>query len=246
MVCFSAKTPTATDVAWRDFARDGLSKQKIRRPSGGEIIPYTAKEIRDQSAGSQTISYPAGAEGGYFVPPSFNDRQLASMKQYDAIFDPENNQTITTENGQTLALPNTDDVSNESVLVGENTDPGKGNNVTFGTTQLNAYSFRTKRVMVSFELLQDANYNVGPLLERCFAIRHARGIGQYLINGTGVSQPGGLLPAAVEADNLTYAEGASANTGLAGDTMANSIGSADLYNTYFNLNKAYRVKRSGF
>ena len=93
---------------------------------------------------------------------------------------------------------------------------------------------------VSRELLEDTSYNVGALLERVFAIRHARGIGKYLVNGTHVNQPGGLLEAAVLTENITYASGAKSNTGVSADTGANSIGTPDLLNCYFGLNRAYR------
>jgi HK97 family phage major capsid protein len=77
--------------------------------------------------------------------------------------------------------------------------------------------------------------------ERAIALRFARGISPYLISGTGVGQPLGLIPGALAANaKVIVASGSAANTG-GSETGATSIGSADLYKTFHALNRAYRA-----
>ena len=233
------RIPAEAESEWRDFI-SGNSKRQFQ---------YTGKhEVRAaaQTAGSQSISYTEGPEGGYFVPAGYVYRQLESMRAYDELFDPYNHNAIETETGAPIALPSFDDVSNASTIVGENTNNGAAPLVTFTNTQLSAYSYRTRPIYISMELEQDSGVPVGSLIERVFAIRHARGVGKDLITGVGGgSAPTGILTALNLLDTPEIiAGGANPNSGNAGDTGANSIGSQDLSSLFFSLDRAYRREAS--
>lgn len=231
--------PFEAEVDWRSFIT-GTAKRRYESAGRHEVRAV-------QEAGTQSISY-SNADGSNFVPVGFQDRQLVSKRQYDQIFDDRFHNRIDTETGNPTQLPSFDDVNNAAVQVGENTSPygtettaGQAPTVAVSYNQLNAYSFRSGYVSVSYESLQDAGTPWGELLERAFAIRMARGVGKALVLGSGSSAPQGLLTG-IDATTSPeiIAAGANPNSGNSGDNGASSIGSQDLENVYFGLNTAYR------
>ncbi|HVA17671.1 MAG TPA: phage major capsid protein [Candidatus Dormibacteraeota bacterium] len=229
------------EMEWRACleGRSGV----VGNPTDGEIgEPLTRSEVekRANEAGQQSITYTQGPAGGYFVPFQFYQRLTETMKQYDQIFDDAYSNIIETESGSPITLPILDDVSHASTLVGETIQSGESDFVA-GGLELKSYSYRSGISYVTLELLQDSGIPWATLLELTFARRHARGVGAALVNGTGSSQPTGLLTAALAAGAaVTIAGGSATNDGSA-STGANSIGSLDLWNCYKGLNKAYRA-----
>src|SRR5665213_433009 len=197
-------------------------------------------EQRANEAGTQSVSLTQGVAGGYFVPQGFADRAFQVMKTYDAIFDPAYSNIIETVMGANMPFPVWDDTANNSVLVSEAAISNEVDIASFGSTQLNAWNFRSKIVAVSLELLQDSAFPIADTLQTVFASRMARGVGQSLISGTGVSQPTGLITGVVASGvSPTIASGSSTNDGSA-NTGANSIGTADINKLYHSLEAAYR------
>jgi len=225
------KLPEEVETEWRDFVQG----RKVRKTS----VP-SDKEIRANEAGTQSVLAPLGAQGGYFVPPGINDRAFETMKKYDDIFDTAFCNIIETTNGAVMEMPAWDDLANESVQVGETNQSTEVDVASFATAQLSAYAFRSKIVACSLELLQDSNYPIGAVLERVFAMRHARGVGQALITGSGVSAPTGLLTAVVASGaSPILASGSSGNTGNS-DSAATTVGTQDLNALYGRLDPSYR------
>jgi HK97 family phage major capsid protein len=250
----SLQLPERADREWRGFAM-GQNERRYVRTSGFEI--HTEKRAAEidrerraaQLAGSQTISWTNLAAGGAFVPWEYVDRQLASRKQYDGIFD--NCLEILTDTGRPTSLPAIDDVENQSTQVSENTNSYGivAPTINASVTQLGAFTFRAGApIFVSLEALQDSGTPWPALLERAFAIRHARGVGQALITGAGGGNaPTGILTALNNLDlPEVIAGGANPNTGNAADTGANSIGSADLTQLFYSINSAYRANAQWF
>ena len=226
-----AQLPSEAEREWRDFFS--------RRPIPKTLTPSEA-EVRANEAGQQPITYTQGAAGGYFVPQGFSERAFWSMRQYDQIFDPLFSNIVETETGSNMPFPMIDDVTNSSVQVSESAQSSEVDVANFGSTQLNAYSFRSKVVAVSLELLQDSNFPLPAVLERAFALRHARGVGAALVNGSGVSAPTGLITGLQSAGAaVVVASGSSTNTG-GSETGSASIGTQDINSAYHKLDQAYR------
>ena len=197
-------------------------------------------ETRANISGTQSISYTEGASGGYFVSPGMWDRFLEVAKQYDQLFDSQFHNSIDTDTGAVTPAPAFNDVTNSSVQVGEAQQSSEVDVFAFGTVQLAAYTFRSKKIAISIELANDINFNLGAVIERVFAMRHARGVGASLVNGTGVNAPTGLLTATVASGvSPVIASGSSANTG-GSETGATSIGTADINSLLHKLDPAYR------
>ena len=223
---------------WREFVK-GSEVRESRVPPD--------REIRANEAGSQSLSYTAGSSGGYFVPPGMHDRMLATMAMYDQVFDPAFHNHIETPKGGVLTVPIADDVHNQSVLVSETTGSTETDIYNLGNVELEAYSFRSGLVAVSLELLQDSSqFPIGAILEKIFAVRHARGVGKLLITGSGsAGNPTGLLTAALLTGNIVVAGGSAANTG-GSETGANSVGTVDIKNLYAKLDPAYRMNAAWY
>lgn len=222
--------PTEADREWRAFAF-GKNVRLTRPPDA---------ERRANEAGTQSLTYTAEAAGGAFVPTGIHDRAFETMKQYDEIFDPQFSNVVETDTGNAMPFPVWDDLSNQSVQVGETVQSNEVDVANFGDIQLNGWSWRSKVVAVSLELLSDSNFPWPLVLERVFAMRHARGVGQALITGSGVGGPTGLLTAVVASSaSPVIAAGSSANTGGT-ETGATSLGTADLGSCFSKLDRAYR------
>jgi HK97 family phage major capsid protein len=220
-----------TEQEWRSFA------------SGDPVRPTRVPkdtEVRANEAGTQSITSTQGSTGGYFVPQGIYNRALEVMRQYDAIFDPRFSNVVETATGSNMPFPAWDDASNASTQVSEASQSTEVDIANFGTAQLNAYSFRSKIVAVSLELLQDSNFPWPAILERVFAMRHARGVGKAFVNGTGVASPTGLTTAVIASGaSPVIASGSSANTG-GSESGATSLGTADIATLYHKLDPAYR------
>jgi HK97 family phage major capsid protein len=216
---------------WRSFL-----KGEPVRPT--RVPPDT--EVRANEAGTQSLTATQGPAGGYFVPFGIHDRAFETMRQHDQVFDPQFSSIVETSSGNATTFPSWNDVTNSSVQIGETVQSNEVDIANFGNITLNAYTFRSKIVAVSIELLQDSEFDFGAILERVFAMRHARGVGAALISGSGVNSPTGLVTAVVASGaSPVIAAGSSTNTG-GSETGSTTIGTQDINNLYAKLDPAYR------
>ncbi|MFZ0978728.1 MAG: phage major capsid protein [Candidatus Acidiferrales bacterium] len=228
-----ARTKLPDDVAedWRNFVQH-KEVRMTSRPS--------EREIRANESGTQSVTYTQEVSGGVFRPSGFAARSFETMKQYDSVFDAQFSNIIETDDGNVMPFPAWDDLENSSALVGETQQSNEVDVANFAQIQLNAYSFRSKIVAVSLELLQDSNFEWGFVLERIFSMRHARGVGQALMTGSGVNAPTGLVTAVLASGTSpVIAAGSASNTGNS-DSAATTIGTQDIANLYAKLDPAYR------
>jgi predicted phage gp36 major capsid-like protein len=214
-------------------------------------------EQRDQQAGTQSITYSQGTEGGYFVPTGFvNDIEKAT-KFFAPLMDGSVIKIMETATGQLLPYPTSNDTKQAWKIVGENvpvTTNGQTSNydnngvvptvfpgdVLASVINFNAFKGTTGLVKVSLELLQDSAFSIESFLTEAFAIRLGRGYEAYLTNGTGSTMPTGLLPAIAASGAVpVIAAGSSANDG-GSSTGVNSIGYADLVNLTHAVDPSYR------
>jgi HK97 family phage major capsid protein len=100
--------------------------------------------------------------------------------------------SISTDSGNDLPVPTSDDTGNVGELLTENTQAAE-QDVTFGQKVLKAYVWSSKQVRVSYQLLQDSAIDMNAFLGRKLGERIGRAQAPYWISGTGVSQPEGIL-----------------------------------------------------
>jgi HK97 family phage major capsid protein len=204
---------------------------------------YRGTDSQGQAAGSQSISYTAGAAGGYFVPAGFVYDVDVATKYYAPLMNGSAFRILETATGAVLPYPTSNDTSQSASLLAENTqaveDPLTMGQVTFG-----AFKYTSKVVRVSLELLQDSAFDFGAFLTDQFGIRFGRAYERDFTTGAGGGNaPTGILTALNLLDlPEVVAQGANANSGNAGDTGANSIGTVDLTELEHAVDPTYRSR----
>jgi HK97 family phage major capsid protein len=182
---------------------------------------------------------------GSFVPTQFMQETYAAMAAHDAFLDEEAVTVLNSTNGRVTEIPTYGDIENVASVVGEsaNSTSSEAAISAPGHAAIAAYSYRSPLWRLSVEAMQDIEaMNDAVNLFRAFASdRIARGVAADLVSGDGISKPLGIVPALLNAGvTPVSAVGAADNTGDSGNTAANSIGSKDIANLYYSVNKAYR------
>jgi len=180
-------------------------------------------------AGSETISYTAGTQGGMLVPQTFMSGVVEGMKQADAIFSPEVSTVITSP---TLALnpfqiPGWDLSTIAATRVDEGVQHSSDGVMPITQKLLNSWSYRLS-LAASLEWEDDQQVFATALaaMSRAFGVGFARGIGADLVNGSGSSDPSGIL-------NGLSTKYTTANSG--------KVVLDDITAVYFSVDRIYRA-----
>lgn len=133
------------------------------------------------------------AAGGYLVPEGFRNVMTESMLAYGGLMNLAT--VITTTTGNPLPWPTNNDTGNVGAILGENTQIGE-QDLTLGQNQLGAFTYTSKLVRVSLQLLQDSAFDINTWLPRKLGERIGRAEAPHLVAGTGTGQPTGLVSSA--------------------------------------------------
>ena len=169
-----------------------------------------------------------GSAGGYLVPAEYRRVMTETMKFFSSMRQVAN--VITTDTGANLPWPSNDDTGNKGAILAENTQVTE-QDVTIGTTSLDAYMYTSKLVRVSLQLLQDSGFDIDTWLPRKLGERIGRIHEEHFTTGTGSSQPDGV------ATSATSGVTAASATAVTFDELISLIHSVDV---------AYRNERSRF
>lgn len=175
------------------------------------------EETRAQSAGTTTA-------GGYTVPPGFLVRITETLKAFGGIMNIA--EVITTDTGQPLQWPTFDGTAQVGQILSENTAE-TALDMTFGQKTLGAYTYSSRFVQVSVQLLQDTAFNLDSWVPRQLGIRIGRAVATHLATGSGTGQPEGLMTNA-----------AVGKLGVTGQTL--TVIYDDLVDTIHSVDPAYR------
>ncbi|WP_341210681.1 phage major capsid protein [Sphingomonas paucimobilis] len=197
---------------------------------GGDQSGLTAEQRTALRAGyvenrTQTAGTPAA--GGFTVPRTLANRIVEVMRDWGPMYDPGITDEMTTSGGNPYDIPTNDDTGNTSAALAEGTDltdDGSGD-VVFGQATLSAYVFATPWLKISFELLQDSQFNVEQFIARKLGERLGRGANAKLTVGTGANQPKGIIPASA--------------LGVTAAAMA-AVAADELISLQHSVNQAYR------
>jgi HK97 family phage major capsid protein len=220
---------------WRQFILTG-DCPLTRIPKDSEMRDITS----GSEAGTQSISFTQEKPGGAFVPQGLSDRFWETAKLADDLLDPAYSSAIYTHTGANTPYPSIDDVSVNGQFLGEGVQGAPTPINNFGVTQLNAWTCRSLPVPISIELEMDSAFPWGQILEKVFAGRLSRAVGQKYVSGSGVNQPTGLITGIIAAGvSPQVAIGSSTNDGSA-NTGSNSIGTTDLTKLKHSIDPAYQ------
>src|SRR5690606_7379133 len=150
--------------------------------------------------------------GGYLVPPGYRAVMTDSMKAFGGLLNLAN--VVTTATGNPLQWPTTDTTSHKGAILAENTQIAE-QDITFGTRTLGAYTYTSKLVRVSLQLLQDSAFDLDSWLPRKLGERIGRAVADDLILGDDSGKPEGIL------HNVTTSASGVAASGILYDDMIN-------------------------
>lgn len=225
----TAKTPAARALALRSTESyrtefDGWLRNE-RKESPAMI------EARALVAASSTL-----------VPQGFEDELIVKRKAWGGML--RLCRTINTSTGNPLPWPNADDTANTGEWLTEAAGVGSAD-PTFSNVTLNAQKLSSKQVKYSVEIEQDSAFDLAGMLIEMFARRMGVTANAAFTVGDGSSTYGtitGLVNALVTAGGRSVlALGANGNSGAAGDTTLNSVGTDDLSNLITQVDPAYRA-----
>ncbi|MGA8409977.1 MAG: phage major capsid protein [Candidatus Acidiferrales bacterium] len=184
---------------------------------------------------------------GYFVPTDLYNIVKERMAEIDVLFDKDGPCTVIED---TNASPKRITFYNDTLIdTAQEGEAGADGSVSLlqnpGHAVLGSFGFRTPIHPFSIESMQDLDQliEVEELFERFSSKRLARAIGQKLVTGNGTNQTLGLINA-LQTNNAPaiVAQGSGQNDGVG--TASNSIGSQDMVNLVFAVNKVYRESSS--
>ncbi|MEU7376544.1 phage major capsid protein [Streptomyces albidoflavus] len=204
--------------AWRTWMRDGATELSGEERAALRTGWVDGKELRAQGVAT-------GAAGGYLVPPAFRAKLAEAQKFFSSMRDSA--EVITTETGATLPWPTADDTANVGAILAENTQVTE-QDVTFGQADIGAYTYTSKLVRVSLQLLNDNAFDAESWLARKLGERIGRAQNAHFTTGTGTNQPEGVQTNA-----------GIGKTGAAGQTT--SVAHDDLIDLIHSVDPAYRL-----
>lgn len=160
----------------------------------------------------------SGPEGGYTIQPGFITKLEQAMLATSGML--QVSELMTTDTGNDMPWPTTNDTDNEGAIVGENTAVSE-QDIEFGQVIFRAHKTTSKLVRVSAELLQDSAFNLASEIGGMLGNRLGR-IGNRLWTvGTGAGQPEGIVPGS------TVGVTAASATSITADEILELVHSVD-------------------
>lgn len=171
----------------RDEQYRAVFEQYVRRGMSG--VNAAGQDLLEQNDTRAQGTAPDAA-GGYLVPKEFNDRLIEVVKAYGGLYAEAD--ILSTSTGAAMQWPRVDDTNNKGEIVSENTQHTE-QDITFSSLGLGAFTYSSKIVRVSRQLLQDSAVNLNQLIPRLLGARIGRALAEHLITGNGTTQPEGVL-----------------------------------------------------
>lgn len=226
-----------------NFRKSGLSRAQQQEIRAWQALVQhgTMEEIRDMGVGNLVAQLGTYTGLGSFVPTGFFNQIFQALKHVDFLFNEADVTLIRTNTGNPLPIPLLSDTENVATIQGEGSLITEEDIALTSHLTLGAYNFKGPLFISSIEAWQDVEGAMTTLeLFKSFSgSRWARAVGKYLVSGSGINQPNGLLTqlAALGCPTVVAA-GSSANDGTSA-TGATSIGSDDLANMIQQLDPMY-------
>jgi HK97 family phage major capsid protein len=179
-------------------------------------------EERAELRGTATQIAGTDSLGGFLVPEDFSNALDVAMKFAGPV--EQLAQVLNTTTGALLPYPTVDDTSVIGAILAE-ANADTVSDMTFSAVNLGAYTYTSKIVKVSRQLLQDNAFDLEAFLVDALGQRIARGTNAAFTTGDGSSKPTGVV-----------------NGSAAGKTAASAtaITAAELLDLMYSVDPAYR------
>jgi HK97 family phage major capsid protein len=167
-------------AAFEKYLRGGFaSMDKEERNSLGT-------HTRAQSAGTTT-------EGGFTVPTFMADQIEQALLSVSGARQLGN--VMKTSGGEQIDFPTNNDTGNVGVLLAENAQVGE-QDLVFASVPLNAYTYTSKLIRVSNQLIEDSKFDIMSYIANAGAERIGRGTNAAFTTGDGSAKPAGFITGA--------------------------------------------------
>jgi HK97 family phage major capsid protein len=176
----------AQKAAFRAWMQGGVNG------AGPEHRPIIIRQIERGMGVFGAAGTSAGSAGGFLVPEGFYNQILTAQKAWGGVR--ENATVIQTATGNDIPVPTINDTGNSGELLAQNTTASE-QDVTFGSATLGAYTFSSKLVRVSWQMLQDSAFDMDMFLSGILGTRIGRITNSYFTTGTGTGEPYGIVTA---------------------------------------------------
>ncbi len=200
------------------FGRGELDPEEHRLLRGGLMTQRLSVDEQ------RSIGTDSAVAAGYLVPDEYERTIRQNMLAFGGMREVAT--IMATDTGADLIMPTSDDTGNTGELLAEH-GTVSAQDVNVGRLTLKAHMYSSKRVNVSWQLLQDAAFDLPAWLQRVLAERIARITNTHFTTGSGGNQPYGVT--------------LQAATGVSGATGQTTICTwDDLINLEHKVDPAYR------
>lgn len=174
--------------AFEGFVRGGLESLE---PEQRALVAANFVQPGDQEARAQATS--PGSSGGYLIPPGYRTVIIERMKAFGGLLSYAT--VLNTSTGNPLQWPTNDDTANEGSILTEG-NQAQPVAFTFGTKNIGAYLYNSGIVLASLQVLQDSVFPLDTWLPNHLGTRIGRKVAADLVNGSGSSEPQGIVTGA--------------------------------------------------
>lgn len=157
--------------------------------------------VRVKGTNPQSTS---AALGGYTIPEGFHYELVKYMNEISDIRNFA--RIITTDSGNPMDVSGYDDTANSGAIHVENNGEAVLD-VAFNNRTLNAYTYTSKIIKVSIELMQDSGFDLETHIREIAGDRLGRAINAAYTTGSGSSAPQGVTYGATEASKVASGSG---------------------------------------
>ena len=171
------------------FGRHELDPSENRLLRSGYVsVPTAALNLTGEESRAMGVGNQVSA--GYLAPDEFERNIIQNMLAFGGMRQAA--KIVSTDTGNDWILPVSDDTGNVGELLAEHTTAGT-QDVTVGRRVLKAYMYSTKRINVSFQLLQDSAFDIPGWLSPLMSERISRITNTHFTTGTGANRPSGIV-----------------------------------------------------
>lgn len=220
-------------AAFRNMLRFGdtaLTPEARKLLTPGRQTSQNFRADRDAQLENRSVqSELTGNLGGYIVPQGFWAEVQTALKYFGGMFNCGARE-ITTNMGNDLPVPTSDDTSNVGRRLAESS-PVTQTAIPFGQVILKAYKYSSDLILVPIELLQDSGVDIEAYIREALVTRLGRIMNtDFTTNNDGVGPRGVVIDATL------------GKTGASGQVA--TIIYDDIVDLKYSVNKAYRSSPS--
>lgn len=182
--------------SWLRYGNAGLSEEE--------------RGMMREWAEERALSTTGATKGATTVPEGFAGYVEQAMATFGGILEVAN--VLETETGNDIPFPTVNDTSNKGAILGEGLTMGESVDPAFGAVTVKAFTYSSKPVLISNQLLDDNAVNLEQVIAEMLVVRVLKAFSEHSIVGAGTSTPEGITvggakgadaaAAAVTYDNL--------------------------------------------